>query len=238
VDVPSIVMASAFTVTLAGLVGGLGWRILTWARTPNPLPIPLAPAPRGYPGVVLRLAMETFLFRSLLRASPATWLPSMSMHYALLLIVLVHLRFVVEHLPLWLLPLLRISGWLTLLALLGLGALLWRRIFVDRVRYVSAPSDYLHLLLLIGIVLSGAALKQWGGVDLYRVGEFVRGVLTLDWQAFPSHAGLVAHLLGVLILLAVFPISKLVHAPGIVFAPTFHQRDRGGSRRASSEGDG
>lgn len=239
VDALSIAMASAFTLALLGAVSGLAWRMFRWARTPNPLPIPLAPAPRGYPGVAMRLVIEIFLFRSLARASPVTWLPSMLMHYALLLIVLMHLRFVFERLPLWLLPLLRISGWLTAFALLGLGVLLFRRIRVERVRYVSAPSDYLHLLLLIGIVLSGAALQRWGGVDLYRVGEFVRGVLTFDWQALPAHAGLIVHLLCVLVLLVVLPISKLVHAPGIAFAPTFHQRDRGRSTPGSrGKGDG
>jgi len=39
----------------------------------------------------------------------------------------------------------------------GLGGLWARRFLVDRVRYISTPSDHLMLLLLIGI-----GLTAWG----------------------------------------------------------------------------
>ena len=157
------------------------------------------------------------------------------------MVLIVHLRFLFPALPTWLVPFLVASGWATLATALGLGALLARRAVVDRVRRVSAPSDYLHVVLLLAIVASGAALKRLWPVELHPVGEFVRGVATLDWQPLPlagtvPHAGLVAHLLGVLVLLLVFPISKLVHAPGIAFAPTFHQRDPGARAGRRSEG--
>lgn len=227
-----------FTLVLAGFVLGLCWRMALWWRTPSPLPIPLAPAPRTRAGVLVRLAAELLFFRSLARASIYTWLPAMLMHYGLLIILIGHVRFLREALPLWLLSFIRVSGWATMAALTGLFLLLLRRIVVDRIRYVSAPSDYLHLLLLIAIMLSGVALKRLWPADLHAVGVFLRGVLGLDWQSLPPHAGLIAHLLGVVILLAIFPISKLVHAPGIAFAPTFHQRDPNRARRrAATERD-
>ena len=222
----TVVPSAALALALLWLALGLLARVAIWLRTPSPLPIPLAPAPRTRAGVAARLAAELLLFRSLARASPATWLPAILFHYGLLVVLLVHLRFVFETLPPWLVPLLRASGWATLALVAGLAVLLARRLVVDRVRRVSAPSDYLHLALLLGIALSGAALKRLWLVDqLYAVGAFLRGALTFDWQPLPAHAGLVAHLVGVLLLLLVFPISKLVHAPGIAFAPTFHERD-------------
>ena len=39
--------------------------------------------------------------------------------------------------------------------LIGLAGLLVRRIVVDRVRYISSPSDYLMLLLILGIAATG-----------------------------------------------------------------------------------
>ena len=224
-DALSLVLAGALTLALAAFALGLAHRVGVWVRTPSPLPIPLAPAPRTRVGVLGRLVLELFAFRSLARASLATWVPAVLLHYGLLLVLVVHLRFLFPALPLWLVPFLRIGGWATLALVAGLAALLARRVLVDRVRYVSVPSDYLHLALLLAIAASGAALKRLWPVDLYPVGAFLRGVLALDWQPLPAHAGLVVHLVLVLALLAVFPISKLVHAPGIAFAPTFHQRD-------------
>jgi len=227
VDALSIAFAIALTLAVGiGVLGTLA-RVVVWARTPNPLPIPLAPAPRTTLGVAGRLGLELFAFRSLARASLPTWLPAILFHYGLLLVLLVHLRFLLPALPTWLLPFIGASGWATGALVAGLAALLLRRVAVDRVRRVSAPSDYLHLVLLLAIAFTGTALKRLWPVDLYPVGAFLRGVFTLDWQLLPAHAGLIAHLSTALVLLAVFPISKLVHAPGIAFAPTFHQRDPG-----------
>ena len=227
----SVVLAAASTLALGVLLVGTAARVLVWVRTPSPLPIPLAPAPRDRAGVAGRLLLELFAFRSLARASLATWLPAVLFHYALLMLLVVHLRLLYPILPLWLVPFLGASGWATLALVAGLGALLARRALVDRVRRISAPSDHLHLVLLLAIALSGTALKRLWPVEVHPVGEFVRGVLALDWQPLPAHAGLVVHLVLALALFAVFPISKLVHAPGIAFAPTFHQRDPTGARR-------
>lgn len=220
-NLPGYLLTAAFIWLLAATV----WRLASWARTPSPLPIPLAPAPRTTAGVVARLLLEFFAFRSLARADKVTWLASLAFHYGLLLMLIVHLRFVLPTLPVWLLPFIRISGWATAGLMLGLAVLLLRRIVVDRIRYISAPSDYLHLLLLLVIAGSGVALKRLWPTDLYAVGQFLRGALTFGWQGLPSHAGLWLHLALVLLLILVFPISKLLHGAGILFSPTFNQRD-------------
>lgn len=229
-DALSLAAASALSLGLVVLVCGIAWRVVLWARTPSPLPIALAPAPRTRFGVVARLAVELLLFRSLARASLTTWLGAMLLHYGLLLVLLAHLRFLFPLMPAWLVPLLAASGWATLALLAGLALLAVRRVAVDRLRWISTPSDHLHLLLLAAIALSGAALKRLWPTELYRVGEFLRGVLALDWQPLPAQAALLLHLALVATLLLVFPFSKLLHAPGIAFAPTWtgSERMRGG----------
>lgn len=137
-----------------------------------------------------------------------------------------HLRFVFEQLPLFLIPIIQYSLWATAGFLFGLTVLLARRLLIDRIRYISAPSDYLHLVLLLGIGLSGTAVKRIWPANLYEVGEFLRGVLTLQWVSLTFHGGLLIHLSLVLLLLLVFPVSKLVHGVGIVLSPTFNQRDK------------
>ena len=229
--VPGVAFSALYTAALLWLVGGLALRVGTWVRAPQPSPIPIAPAPRTYAGVVARLAAEMLLFRSLFRANRTTWAASVAMHWGLLLVLVVHARFLTPVLPAWLVPFLIASGWATLAALGGVAVLAARRALVDRMRHISVPSDWAHLALLAAILVSGTLLKRVWPTDLHAVGTWLRGTLGLDWQPLPAHAGLWIHLVLVAMLLLVFPISKLVHAPGVAFAPTFHQRDRAGRGR-------
>ena len=222
-----LALALSYSLALVWLVGGCAYRVGIWLKARNSLPIPLTPAPRTRSGVVMRLCLELFAFRSLARADKTTWLASLLFHYGLLWLAIVHLRFVFTSLPTFLIPFIQYSGWATLCVIVGLSVLLLRRLLVDRVRYVSAPSDYLHLMLLISIAVSGALLKRVWPVNLFEVGEFLRGVFRVSWVPLPDHAGLVVHLLLVLVLLLVFPISKLLHGVGVIVSPTFNQRDRG-----------
>lgn len=222
------VVGIAYTAALIWLISGTLFRVVVWLRSRSELSIPLAPAPSTRVGVAGRLALELFIFRSLWRASRITWAASLAFHYGLLLVLLMHLRFVVDYLPIWLLPVLRISGWATVALMTGLLALFLRRCLVDRLRYISAPSDYLHLVLIMSIAASGILLKRVWPTDLYQVGNFLRGALTFSWQSLPDHIGLVVHLMLVLLLLLIYPISKLVHSAGIFVTPTFTQRDSRG----------
>lgn len=215
-----------FSLALLWLVCGTLWRVSVWLRSQSTLPIPLAPAPRSHMGVAARMALELLTFRSLFRADKITWVASLLFHYALMWLLIMHLRFAFDVLPLFLLPFIQFSGWASFCFVLGLSVLLLRRLLVERLRYISVPSDYLHLILLLAIGFSGLLLKRVWPSSLYEVGEFVRGIVTLSWAAMPAHTGLILHLLGVLLLVLVFPVSKLIHGLGIVFSPTFNQRDR------------
>lgn len=216
----------AYSTAWLWLVCGVAYRVSVWLRARSRFLIPLAPAPRSRAGVLGRLFLEVFTFRSLARANRTTWLASLAFHYGLLWILIIHLRFAYEFLPLALVPFIRFGAWAAFALVTGLVVLLLRRVLIDRVRYISAPSDYLHLILLLAIALSGVVLKRVWPTSLHDVGEFLRGTFSLDWAQLPDHAGLIIHLSLVLILLLVFPISKLVHGVGVVFSPTFNQRDR------------
>ena len=220
-----------FSAAWLWLILGTLFRIFIWLRARTDLSIVLAPAPTTNAGIARRLLLEILVFRSLWRASPITGIASLALHYGLLLILLMHLRFLFDTLPLWVVPFIQFSLWFALASALGIVVLLIRRVVIDRIRYVSSPSDYLHLLLLLAIVVSGSLLKRVWPTDLQAVGEFLRGTFHISWQPLPAHAGLMVHLLLVLLLLLVFPISKLVHGLGIVFTPTFVQKDRNGKSK-------
>lgn len=107
----------------------------------------------------------------------------------------------------------------------GLFGLWGRRFLVERIRYISTPSDHLMLALLAGIGLSGLGMKFLMHTDIVAVKAFFLGLMRFDLQPLPSHPGLYIHLTLVALLMIIFPFSKLLHAPGVFFSPTRNQAD-------------
>jgi nitrate reductase gamma subunit len=52
-----------------------------------------------------------------------------------------------------------------------------------------------------------------------------------NWQPLPASVPLLIHLTLVLILMIIFPFSKLLHAPGVFFSPTRNQVDNPREKR-------
>jgi nitrate reductase gamma subunit len=107
----------------------------------------------------------------------------------------------------------------------GLAGLLARRFVVDRVRYISTPSDYLMLVLLLFIGLTGMLMTFVAHTDIVALKAFFMGLMYFDVQPVPADPILLAHLSAVALLMVIFPVSKLLHAPGLYFSPTRNQVD-------------
>jgi len=221
----SIVYALLFYAATSVLVIGLGLKIRSYTLTPAPLKIPTTPAPTTNVGVALRLTREVVFFESLFKASKWTWLFGWMFHGALLLVLLRHVRYFQQ--PVWTpIVLIQAFGTYAGFALVaGLAGLWARRWLVDRVRYISTPSDHLHLALLLAIGLTGLGMRFVARTDIVAVKVFMLGLLRFDIQPLPSDPVLLVHLALVVLLMAVFPISKLLHAPGLFFSPTRNQTD-------------
>jgi len=226
----SIYAVLAYFAT-AVLVVGLLYRIWLYARTPAPLKIPTTPAPVTRSGVLMRMAKEVVLFESLFKANKWTWLFGWVFHAALLLVVLRHLRFFTEPVWIWVTWVQPYGLYAGFAMLAGLAALWVRRFGVERIRYISGPSDHLMLLLLIGIAATGVMMKYVSRTDIVSVKAFVLGLIYFDWQPIPADAVLLIHLGLVLALIIVFPFSKLLHAPGVFFSPGRNQVDNPREKR-------
>ncbi len=213
-----------YAATLVFVVG-IARKIVVYARTPAPLKIPTTPAPTTAGGVVMRMTREVVFFESLFKANKWTWLFGWVFHFCLLLVLIGHLRYFLEPVWWWIKPFQAIGLHAGLAMLAGLFGLWARRILVDRVRYISAPSDHLMLLLLIGIAVSGVAMRTVSHTDIVMLKAFVLGLIYFDWQPLPADGFLLLHLGLVAVLMIVFPISKLLHAPGLFFSPTRNQID-------------
>lgn len=221
----TIFYAVLFYVATGVLVVGLARKIRSYLKTPAPLKIPTTPAPTTVAGVGWRMAREVVFFESLFKSSKWTWIFGWAFHVALLLVLLRHLRYFQE--PVWLpVVLVQAFGTDAGFAMVAALAALWaRRWLVDRVRYISTPSDHLMLALLLAIGLSGLAMRFVAHTDIVAVKMFALGLLRLDWQPLPTDPLLLVHLALVALLMIIFPISKLLHAPGLFFSPSRNQAD-------------
>jgi len=232
----SILYTILFYVAIITLIAGITNKVLQYKRVPAPLKIAVTPAPMTKTGVVYRFFTEVVLFNSLFRATKWTWIFGFMFHASLLLAFFRHLRYVVSP-DVFFWPLINnmvvqsFGHYAGFAMLVGLGGLFARRIFVDRVRYISSPSDYLMLLLIMGIAGTGLGIAYVSHTDIVQLKSFIMGLFLFDWQNLPNDTLLLAHLTMVLALAMIFPVSKLLHAPGLFMAPTRYQIDNPREKR-------
>ncbi len=245
---------------LAIFLAGFCYRVALWAWSPVPFRIPttcgqqkslpwIRPASLENPstgrGAVARMALEILLFRSLFRNNRAElhdgqyvfgeskwlWLGALAFHWALLVIVLRHLRLVVQPVPAFVTVL---AGWDSffqigapalyvsdvVLVCAGLYLLL-RRWQDPLVRYLSQLADYFVLLLVLGIAGSGILMRYSMRVDLVNVKRLALGLATFH-PVIPAGLSVVflIHLMLVCTLVVYFPFSKLMHMGGVFLSPT------------------
>jgi nitrate reductase gamma subunit len=204
-------------------------------------------------GVLGRMALEILLFRSLFRNTETKlqdgklgylstkwlWAAGLVFHWSMLVVVVRHLRLFLEPVPSFVTTLSYFDGFLqvgapplfitTALFLGALTFLFLRRVLSPKVAYLSLPADYFSLFLLLGIGSTGAWMRHIDKVDVSAVKEMMLGLAQFSPKAAPVGWLFYGHLLLVSALVAYFPISKLMHAPGVFLSPT---RNMTGNSRA------
>lgn len=141
-------------------------------------------APWTTAAVIGRMALEVLTFRSLFRNTNAErttingvprityysskwiWVFALLFHYSMLVIVLRHARFFLEPVPLWTTVLEFVDGVMQIGAprfymtdafiLLALVFLFARRLYSQKLRYITLPADWFALFLLIGVAGSAS----------------------------------------------------------------------------------
>lgn len=246
--VDTITYAAVFYAAVAIFILGFIYRIIKWANIPVPLKITTTGSgymenPKSTFAVLLRMASEILVFRTLFRNTlydletnkimnnRILWLGAIVFHWSFLLIVLRHVRFFTEPVPSFIVQLqatLAISGVIILPALLYL---LTRRMVFAEMRYISIFSDYFILLLILAIVITGNLVNYFLRIDLVHAKMLMLSLLAFRPIADDIHWLFALHLTLVAVLMAYFPFSKLMHAPGIFFSPTRNQKNDARVRR-------
>ncbi|MDI6781814.1 MAG: respiratory nitrate reductase subunit gamma [bacterium] len=216
-------------------VFGILCKVWKYAITPNPLKIPLTPAPTNAIGVIIRMIFDAALFKSLFNGNKFIWLGGCALHLALLIVVASHIRFFVSPVPEPIMLLQTffqsIGVFIGLLFIAPIIYLFIRRVWVDRIRFVSIFADYFVLILLFCIGLSGITMKYFIRPDIVAVKTFIIGLISFAPEPMPTNPIFITHFTLILILLVYFPFSKLIHSFGIFFSPTRNQIDNPREKR-------
>ena len=246
---------------IAVFIIGIIYRVLQWAARPVPFRIPTTAGqqkslpwikqnkidnPSSALGVIVRMAFEVLLFRSLFRNTRSEltggpklsyasakwlWMAGLAFHWTFLIILVRHLRLFLEPVPSSIkivesldsffqvgAPLLYLTD---IIFLLAVTYLLFRRLFIPILRYISLPADYFPLFLIIGIGATGVLTRYFFKVNVVGVKELTMGLVTLS-PKIPEGIGVLfyIHLFLVSTLFAYFPFSKLMHMAGVFLSPT------------------
>ena len=245
---------------LAIFLVGFCYQVLRWAVSPVPFRIPTTCAqqkslpwiksgridnPSTLQGVLARMGLEILLFRSLFRNNGAKlhekrlvvsesrwlWLAALAFHWSLLIILIRHLRLLVEPVPAFLLRIERVDGFFQVgvppiylsdvIFACGLAYLVVRRLRDPVIRYISQFSDYFAVFLLAGAAITGLLMRYVTRVDVVSIKQFALGLVTFHPVLSPALGLMFATHLAVVSSLAIyFPFSKLMHLGGAFLSPT------------------
>lgn len=246
---------------LVFFVGGLIYRVLSWANVPVPFRIPTTSGqqkslswikqqklenPHNTLTVIGRMALEVLFFRSLLKNTKTEqvgggrlvyatdlglWLAGMAMHWSLLIVLIRHLRLFTNPVPAFVTFVESVDGFMevglpvvfvtSLVFVAALLYLLYRRLAISQVRYISLVNDYFPLFLMLGIGISGVWLRHLSKTDVASVKQMALGLVRFSPVVADSVSPLFyGHLFLACVLLAYFPFSKLVHMAGVFMSPT------------------
>ncbi|HIJ79607.1 MAG: sulfate reduction electron transfer complex DsrMKJOP subunit DsrM [Desulfobulbaceae bacterium] len=248
-------------LAFAIFLGGFAHRVKTWAKSPVPFRIPTTcgqanslpwikqnklDCPSTKAGVIGRMLLEVFLFRSLFRntraemhdgpklvygSSKSLWLFGLLFHYTFLVIVLRHLRLFMDPIPAFVGALEFGDGFmqigvpvLYMTDAIFVGAITFlflRRVVLPNIRYISLPADYFPLFLILGIAITGILMRYVLRVDIVSIKQLTHGLATFSPHVVGEIGSIFfVHVFLVCALMIYFPFSKLMHAGGVFMSPT------------------
>ena len=167
------------------------------------------------------------------------WLAAILFHYSFLVIFIRHFRFFMEPVPGFVTLLQELDGFMQMGAaplngfglpgvyltdMLLMAAVTWlllRRILYSQMRYISLPSDYFPLFLILSLGFTGMLMRYLLRVDVTKVKELAIGLFKFS-PTVPEGIGVIfyIHLFILCVLIAYFPFSKLMHLAGVFLSPT------------------
>lgn len=249
-------------VALGIFLLGVIYRVVKWGSSPVPFRIPTTCGqqkslpwikqnkienPSGSLGVIVRMALEVLVFRSLFRNLKTElkegkvvygwekwlWMAGLAFHWSFLIILVRHIRFFMENVPPLLKTIESLDSFLQIgvplfyitdaVILVAVTYLFFRRVYIPQIRYISLEADYFPLFLILGIAISGVLMRYFFKVHIVGVKVLAMGLI--NFKPDPKILNEIGvlfyiHLFLVSVLFAYFPYSKLMHLGGVFLSPT------------------
>ncbi|HMM20272.1 MAG TPA: respiratory nitrate reductase subunit gamma [Selenomonadales bacterium] len=210
---------------------GVACRIASWCKAPVPFQLTLFPAPRSGAGRIAAMGGELLLFRSLYKSDRSLWLWVWLFHVSLAVVIgghVVGIYFLMNQFTLIGLSAAAsqalsaaLGTAFGLLLLAALLALFYRRLADPEVKRLSDPADFIDLLLLLAVAVTGNHMRLLAvHTDLPAIKAYMGGLLTLSPTPIPENGIFIAHFLLVNLLLIYFPFSKMLHFAGFLINRT------------------
>ncbi len=225
-------------ITFVVFVCGVIYKFLIYMKTPQFVNIVLTPSPTSRKGVYCRMLSNIIFLRTLFKSDKFLWLISYLFHLSFLAILLQHfLRHITfdfnsagGNLSYFYNILLPIGFIIGLVVFVTLLFLLFRRFFIERVKYISLFQDHFILILLLSIALSGLSQVVFQPVGelnkiMPELDHYFNNLITLKTSNIPLNPYFLLHYTLILVLLNYLPFSKLIHFIGVIFAPTLNRED-------------
>lgn len=213
-------------LTVTVFLVGMGYRFLVWLKTPQPAKMALfyVNEKSTFRGVV----EDVLFFPGLFKGDRMLWSFAWVFHATLGFVLLGHIRVftgiadalmtragmsteAIDRLS-------TTAGGAAGIVLLATGLLLLgRRLTVTRVREISRTPDFLALLLLLAIVLTGDFMRFGAEhFDLEQTRLWAASLLTFA-PVVPVNGMFLLHALLAQVLIISIPFSKIMHFGGIFF---------------------
>ncbi len=212
---------------------GMGYRIYSWVTTKQPGLLTLFPAPKRGAATFWNVLKESLLFPSLFKGNRILWIFAWIFHATLAMIIIGHIRVFTDFPALWAAlgidadSMSAISGGTAGVIIMVMGFLLFfRRLGTARVREISNLSDYLALLLILAIIITGNWMRFGEHFDLAQTRIFFGQLFTFSFATInvPQNSMFLLHFFLVQVLIMFIPFSKIMHFGGIFFTQTLIQR--------------
>lgn len=212
-------------ITIAVFLIGVVYRVAVWWSRPSPVNIPVFPGQLSVGQAIVRVLSDVILFRTLFRyqGNYILWLGGWIFHVSFLFILLRHLRYFVGGVS--------VPGWVNALQGIGILAalvisvpllyLLIRRLVYPELKFITTPPDYVVLLLILGVVITGLFSKYISSPFVVDVKFMMRNLMAFN-PVLPAgvNSAFLVHFFLVQVLAMYLPFSKVMHMGGVFFSPT------------------
>jgi nitrate reductase gamma subunit len=220
-------------VTLLILVVGLFYKIRKWQKA-GVANLAIYPAASSKGRLWRKILSEVLLFSTFRKEHKALWSQTWVFHAMLLLIIMGHTRLITD----WPLRVLlgmsedsvnTLSSWTGgiagILATITCLFLIFRRFTVQRVREASTGEDYIVMMLLLLILITGNIMRFYTHFDIALARTYFATLFSFQPVQVPGDPMFLLHFFLVQLLLIVLPFGKLLHIPGVLYSKALVAKD-------------